>query len=46
MAAWGAEVVLLARSEDKLREVGSMVEGSGGRARWQVDIRASESSQR
>jgi short-subunit dehydrogenase len=39
MAAQGAEVLLLARSEDKLREVASMVEGSGGRAHvYPVDL--------
>src|SRR5215207_6098475 len=33
MAARGAEVLLLARSEDKLREVASTIESAGGRAR-------------
>jgi short-subunit dehydrogenase len=30
MAARGAEVLLLVRSEDKLREVATTIEGSGG----------------
>jgi short-subunit dehydrogenase len=39
MAAQGAEVLLLARSEDKLREVASTIEGSGGRAHvYPVDL--------
>jgi short-subunit dehydrogenase len=33
IAARGAEVLLLARSEDKLREVASTIERAGGRAR-------------
>jgi uncharacterized protein len=33
MAARGAEVLLLARNEDKLRDVASMIEDTGGRAR-------------
>lgn len=39
MAARGAEVVLLARSEDKLRAVATTIEGSGGRAHvYPVDL--------
>ena len=39
MAARGAEVLLLARSEDKLREVAMRIEGSGGRAHvYRVDL--------
>jgi short-subunit dehydrogenase len=39
MAARGAEVLLLARSEDKLREVAAAIEGSGGRAHvYPVDL--------
>jgi uncharacterized protein len=39
MAARGAEVLLLARSEDKLREVATTIEGSGGRAHvYPVDL--------
>ena len=39
MAARGAEVLLMARSEDKLRDVASTIEGSGGRARvYPVDL--------
>jgi uncharacterized protein len=39
MSARGAEVLLLARSEDKLREVASTIEGSRGRAQvYPVDL--------
>jgi short-subunit dehydrogenase len=39
MAARGAEVLLLARSEDKLGEVAATIEASGGRARgYPVDL--------
>ncbi len=39
MAARGAEGLLLARSEDKLREVASTIDGSGGRAHvYPVDL--------
>jgi len=39
MAARGADVLLLARSEDKLRDVASTIERSGGRARvYAVDL--------
>ena len=39
MAARGAKVLLLARSEDKLREVAMRIEGSGGRAHvYRVDL--------
>jgi short-subunit dehydrogenase len=39
MAARGAEVLLLARSEHKLREVASAIEASGGRAQvYPVDL--------
>jgi uncharacterized protein len=39
MAARGAEVLLLARSEDRLREVAASIEAGGGRARvYPVDV--------
>jgi short-subunit dehydrogenase len=39
MAARGAELLLLARSEDKLREVAAAIERAGGRARvYPVDL--------
>jgi short-subunit dehydrogenase len=39
MAARGAEVLLLARSEDKLRDVAAAIERAGGRARiYPVDL--------
>src|SRR5688500_8458095 len=39
MAARGAETLLLARSEDKLRQVASEIESAGGKARtYPVDL--------